>query len=133
MGLSSPSRLHDLFIAHEGLSPGEAKHGGANAKLRIGRAPTPFGIGIFLISERGLCGLGFADQTAREKTGFLHPGYCEDHVFKDLAGRYPKADLTRSDSDAEDWARRIFSDGGEVALAVWHTLSASGLARSAEI
>ena len=42
-GLSGPGRLHDLFIAHEGLSPGEAKAGGRGADLLIGRAPTPFG------------------------------------------------------------------------------------------
>ncbi len=121
-GLSSPSRLHDLFIAHEGLSPGEAKSGGADARLTIGRALTPFGIGVFLISPRGLCALGFADEGVDHKTGFLHPGYREADVFKDLSTRHRNADITRDDSEAERWAGRIFGDGGEIALAMYGTL-----------
>lgn len=120
-GLSSPSRLHDLFIAHEGLSPGEAKSGGDGAKLTLGKALTPFGIGVFLISKRGLCGLGFADPDAEAKTGFLHPGYCEDQVFTDLANRYRNADIQRDDSEAQIWAARIFGDGGQIDLALYGT------------
>ncbi len=120
-GLSSPSRLHDLFIAHEALSPGEAKKGGEGAKLTIGKALTPFGTGVFLISPRGLCGLGFADAGAEAKSGFVHPGYNEDRTFKDMAARYPGADFTRDDAEAANWAARIFGDGGEVGLAVYGT------------
>ena len=120
-GLSSPSRLHDLFIAHEGLSPGEAKTSGAGAELLIGKAPTPFGSGVFLISPRGLCGLGFCDEDSPEKTGFLHPGYREERVFADMAGRYPNADMRRDDTEAQLWANRIFGDGGEVRLALYGT------------
>jgi len=121
MGMSSPSRLHDLFIAHEGLSPGEAKSGGDGARLTIGRAGTPFGVGVFLVSPRGLCGLGFADDGAVDKTGFVHPGYDEARVFADLSARYPNADYTRDDTEAARWSARIFGDGGEVALAVYGT------------
>jgi len=120
-GLSSPSRLHDLFIAHEGLSPGEAKTGGNGARLSIGKAGTPFGMGVFVVSPRGLCALGFADEGVSEKTGFLHPGYSEAEVFADLAGRYPKADIKRDDGEAGRWAAKIFGDGGEIALAVYGT------------
>ena len=118
-GLSSPSRLHDLFIAHEALSPGEAKAGGDGARLSIGKAATPFGTGVFISSERGLCGLGFADEGVPEKIGFEHPGYSEDQVFKDLAARYPKADISRDDVRAADWSRRIFGQGGEIPLALY--------------
>ena len=72
-GLSGPSRLHDLFIAHEGLTPGEAKSGGEGADLVMGEADTPFGTAILVISPRGLCGLGFADDGADAKSGFEHP------------------------------------------------------------
>ena len=121
VGMSSPSRLHDLFIAHEGLSPGEAKSGGADAELKIGKAATPFGTGVFLSSSRGLCGLGFSNEGVGPKTGFEHPGYDEDTVFADLAGRYPNAEMTRDDPNAADWARRIFGDGGEIPLALFGT------------
>ena len=120
-GLSSPSRLHDLFIAHEALSPGEAKAGGDGARLSIGKAATPFGTGVFLISPRGLCGLGFADDGVAAKTGFVHPGYTEDQVFEDMMNRYPKADFKSDDGEAQRWADRIFGDGGEVPLAMYGT------------
>ncbi|MEL6473383.1 MAG: methylated-DNA--[protein]-cysteine S-methyltransferase [Pseudomonadota bacterium] len=120
-GLSGPGRLHDLFIAHEGLSPGEAKAGGAGAALTIGKAATPFGTGVFLVSDRGLCGLGFADDGAVEKTGFEHPGYGEDRVFADLASRYPGADLKRDDAEAANWAARVFDDAGPVPVALYGT------------
>jgi AraC family transcriptional regulator of adaptative response/methylated-DNA-[protein]-cysteine methyltransferase len=121
IGMSSPSRLHDLFVAHEGLSPGEAKQGGADAKLTIGKAATPFGTGVFLSSARGLCGLGFANEAAGPKTGFVHPGYSEASVFADLSGRYPDADIVRDDAHAADWAARVFGDGGEIPLALYGT------------
>ncbi|WP_300376182.1 methylated-DNA--[protein]-cysteine S-methyltransferase [Henriciella sp.] len=120
-GLSGPSRLHDLFVAHEGLSPGEAKSGGEGAKLKIGEAPTPFGSGVFLISPRGLCGLGFADDGAEQKTGFQHPGYVKEAVLKDLAGRYPNAETVRDDGEARRWADRIFQGSDPIPVALYGT------------
>ena len=120
-GLSGPARLHDLFIAHEGLSPGEAKSGGAGAVLLIGRAPTPFGTGVFLTSPRGLVGLGFADDGARAKHGFEHPGYAEDAVFADLRARYPGAEFRRDDAEAARYGAMIFEHGGPVPVALYGT------------
>ena len=42
-GLSGPGRLHDLFVTHEAMSPGEWKAGGAGMTLRYGFHPSPFG------------------------------------------------------------------------------------------
>ncbi|MEL6413449.1 MAG: bifunctional helix-turn-helix domain-containing protein/methylated-DNA--[protein]-cysteine S-methyltransferase [Pseudomonadota bacterium] len=120
-GMSSPSRLHDLFVAHEALSPGEAKSSGQGARLMIGKASTPFGTGVFLISPRGLCGLGFVDDGAAAKTGFEHPGYKEDQVFADMAARYKNADIQRDDTEASRWAAKVFGDGGEIPLALYGT------------
>lgn len=120
-GLSGPGRLHDLFVAHEALSPGEAKSGGQGADLTIGAARTPFGMGVFLTSERGLCGLGFADDDAEAKTGFEHPGYSLETTFSDLASRYPNADVRRDDEDARKWARRIFEGAEPIPVALYGT------------
>ncbi|MEE2879191.1 MAG: methylated-DNA--[protein]-cysteine S-methyltransferase, partial [Pseudomonadota bacterium] len=120
-GLSGPSRLHDLFIAHEGLSPGEAKLRGAGADLTIGHAPTPFGTGVFLVSPRGLCGLGFADDGAGEKTGFEHPGYSKEAVLDDLAGRYPNAEIRRDNGEAARWAERVFQSSAPIPVALYGT------------
>ncbi len=120
-GLSGPSRLHDLFIAHEGLSPGEAKAGGRGADLVIGKAPTPFGLGAWLIAPRGLAGLGFIDEDAPERTGFEHTGLNEEGAFADLVARYPNARVRRDDREAERWARRVFDGRDAVPIALYGT------------
>ena len=120
-GLSAPSRLHDLFVAHEGLSPGEAKSGGKGAVLTIGRAPTPFGMGVWLVSGRGLVGLGFIDEDAPKRTGFEHQGRPEREAFADLMGRYPAAEFVRDDKVASDWARRAFETDEPLPLSLYGT------------
>ncbi|MEL6258860.1 MAG: methylated-DNA--[protein]-cysteine S-methyltransferase [Pseudomonadota bacterium] len=120
-GLSGPGRLHDIFVAHEGLSPGEAKSGGTGVRLTLGAAATPFGTGVFLISPRGLCGLGFADDGAREKTGFEHPGYALQAVIDDFSARYPGAETVRDDGEATRWAMRIFAGDAPIPVALYGT------------
>ena len=120
-GLSGPGRLHDLFIAHEGLTPGEAKGGGRGADLVLGRAPTPFGEGAWLISPRGLVALGFIDEGAPKKTGFVHPGYSEADVFADFASRYPDADIRRDDAAARRMSALVFERGEPLPVALYGT------------
>src|SRR3569623_1558640 len=60
-GLSGPGRLHDLFVTHEAMSPGEWKKGGAGLTLRYGFHPSPFGTAVIIATARGLAGLAFAD------------------------------------------------------------------------
>ena len=52
-GLSGPGRLHDLFVTHEAMSPGEWKNGGAGLTLRYGFHPCPFGTAIVIATSRG--------------------------------------------------------------------------------
>lgn len=120
-GLSGPGRLHDLFIAHEGLSPGEAKTGGRGADLKIGQAPTPFGTGVWLVSPRGLVALGFVDENAPERTGFVHQGRNAEKAFADIVGRYPGANIQRDDGEAEKWARLVFETGDALPVALYGT------------
>lgn len=108
-GLSGPGRLHDLFIAHEAVTPGQARARGAGLSFIWGMAPTPFGPGVFLISPRGLSALAFADPDL-------------DTAFDDLHRRYPAAQYTRDDDEALRWAMRIFCEpGGPVPLALYGT------------
>lgn len=59
VGLSSPSRLHDLFINCEAVSPGEFKSGGDGLIIKYGMHETPFGNSFIAVSERGLCELDY--------------------------------------------------------------------------
>ncbi len=109
-GLSGPGRLHDLFIAHEAVTPGDAKRRGRGLVFTWGVAPSPFGPAICLVSERGLSALAFADPD--DATGFA-----------DLEARYPAAEYQRDDATARRWIERIFAapDGSPIPLALYGT------------
>src|SRR5882762_9972144 len=61
VGLSGPGRLHDLFVTHEAMSPGEWKSGGEGLSISYGLHPSPFGTALVMATNRGLAGLAFAD------------------------------------------------------------------------
>ena len=100
-GLSGPSRLHDLFIAHEAATPGETRRRGEGLALTFGYAPTPFGRGVFVLSSRGLAGLAFADAEGDEA------------AFDDMRRRWPAANWRRDDAAAEQAALSVFAGKGE--------------------
>ncbi len=61
LGLSGPGRLHDLFVAHEAMTPGAFARRGEGLLLRWGVAPSPFGPALAVLHEDRLAGLGFVD------------------------------------------------------------------------
>ena len=63
VGLSSPGRLHDLFVNLEAMSPGEFKAGGAGLQIRYGIHETLFGKSLIATTARGVCNLYFLDAT----------------------------------------------------------------------
>jgi len=58
-GLSSPGRLHDLFVACEAVTPGEYKTKGRGLTISYGFHDSPFGESLIAVTERGICGLNF--------------------------------------------------------------------------
>ena len=90
------SFLHDVFIAEEAVTPGEAKSGGEGLVFKAGSAPTPFGKGVFLVAPRGLSALAFADEGE------------EDVALADLTARFPHARIETDPAVAADWAARVF-------------------------
>ena len=66
VGLSGPSRLHDLFVGFEAMTPGEYKQQGAGLTIRYGIHPTRFGEALLLATERGIGGLSFVDGDPEE-------------------------------------------------------------------
>ncbi|HEY9873425.1 MAG TPA: methylated-DNA--[protein]-cysteine S-methyltransferase [Candidatus Obscuribacterales bacterium] len=63
VGLSSPGRLHDLFVNLEAMSPGEFKAGAAGLQIRYGIHDTTFGKALIATTARGICNLHFLDIT----------------------------------------------------------------------
>ena len=60
-GLSGTSRLHDLFIKVEGMTPGEYKNGGEQLAINYSFAESPFGTIIIASTHKGICYMAFAD------------------------------------------------------------------------
>lgn len=96
VGLSGPSRLHDLFVTHEAMSPGEWKARGTGLTIRYGYHPSPFGTALVMITDRGLAGLAFND------------GGGEQASFEDMAQRWPNASYIEDSAATAYYAARIF-------------------------
>jgi AraC family transcriptional regulator of adaptative response/methylated-DNA-[protein]-cysteine methyltransferase len=123
-GLSGPGRLHDLFVTHEAMSPGEWKSGGASMTLRYGFHPSPFGTAIVIATDRGLAGLAFADSGG------------EQAALADMQGRWPNATYVEAYLSTAPLAQRIFDPklwrpdqplrvvliGTDFEVRVWETL-----------
>ena len=65
VGLSGASRLHDLFVTVDAVTPGEYKSQGNGMVFKYGFHPSLFGEVIVVVSERGLAGLGFTTEIGR--------------------------------------------------------------------
>lgn len=94
-GLSSPSRLYDLFVATEAVTPGEYKSGGVGIGLRYGFAETPFGRCLVATTPRGIVALAFATD--------------EDAASGALRSTWFGATLHRDDAVAERIASDVFA------------------------
>ena len=110
LGLSGPGRLHDLFVTHEAMSPGEWKSGGRGLVLRYGFHPSPFGEALVVASDRGLAALGWVDDKAaagRAGDTGKHAGG-RDGALADMAQRWPQASLQADHESTAALAARIF-------------------------
>jgi AraC family transcriptional regulator of adaptative response/methylated-DNA-[protein]-cysteine methyltransferase len=99
LGLSGPGRLHDLFVTHEAMSPGEWKTGGEGLEIHYGFHPSPFGSALIMTTSRGLCGLAFADQGG------------ERAALDDMKSRWPNAHYREDSASTVPYAQRIFDSG----------------------
>ncbi|GAB5505687.1 MAG: bifunctional helix-turn-helix domain-containing protein/methylated-DNA--[protein]-cysteine S-methyltransferase [Rhizobiaceae bacterium] len=99
LGMSGPGRLHDLFVTHEAMSPGDYKQRGAGLVIRYGWHVSPFGIALVMVTDRGLAGLAFCD-----------PGG-EREALDDMRGRWRNADYVEDLSATQPYAARIFEPG----------------------
>ena len=96
VGLSGPGRLHDLFVTHEAMSPGEWKAGGEGLTITYGFHPCPFGMALVMTTPRGLAGLALADA-GKERA-----------ALRDMKSRWPKAKYVEDFASTAPIARRIF-------------------------
>jgi len=124
VGLSGPGRLHDLFVTHHAMSPGEWKSGGHRLTVYYGFHPSPFGSALIMATDRGLAGLAFADAGE------------ENAALVDMRRRWPNATCVEDATRTAALAQRIFDPklwrpdrplqvvliGTDFEVRVWETL-----------
>jgi AraC family transcriptional regulator of adaptative response/methylated-DNA-[protein]-cysteine methyltransferase len=120
-GLSSTSRLHDLFVNIEGMTPAEYKNGGKSLHILYSFAESPFGPLIVASTSKGVCYMAFEDN--------------EEKALKDLVAKFPNAVFERKldmlQQNAlfifqDDWSRlnqiKLHLRGTAFQLKVWESL-----------
>jgi AraC family transcriptional regulator, regulatory protein of adaptative response / methylated-DNA-[protein]-cysteine methyltransferase len=124
VGYSGPGRLHDLFVTHEAMTPGQYKTGGTGLAIAYGFHPSPFGRALVMATDRGLAGLGFCDAGG------------EPSALADMTGRWPRATFHEDAAATAPFAARIFDPkawaseqplrvvliGTDFEVRVWETL-----------
>lgn len=126
-GLSGPGRLHDLFVVHEAMTPGEYGARGAGVDISYGFHDSPFGLALVMATGRGLCGIAFAES---------HDEASRSAALADMTHRWPKANYTENPAETAPLAARIFDPehwcedqplrvvliGTDFEIRVWETL-----------
>jgi AraC family transcriptional regulator of adaptative response/methylated-DNA-[protein]-cysteine methyltransferase len=103
-GLSGSSRLHDLALKIEAMTPGDYAKGGAGLSIDYGFADCPFGRVLVMATDKGVCGLAFGDEGE------------EDAMLTDMQSRWRKAAFTQNTKRAEQIAKQIFDGDGKSAV-----------------
>jgi AraC family transcriptional regulator, regulatory protein of adaptative response / methylated-DNA-[protein]-cysteine methyltransferase len=120
-GLSGTSRLHDLFIKIEGMTPGEFKNGGENLSINYSYAESPFGDILVASTTKGICHMAFADSE-QEALASLQKNFPNAH-YKQMV------DLIQQNAlyiFTHDWSKlnqvKLHLKGTDFQLKVWETL-----------
>lgn len=95
-GLSGTSRLHDLFINIEGMTPAEYKNGGKSLSINYNFADSPFGNILVASTPKGICYIAFVEE--------------EIQSFTVLQNHFPKANFKRYLDLVQQNALFIFRD-----------------------
>src|SRR5690606_12879362 len=118
------SRLHDLFITHEAMTPGHFKSRGAGLTMYYGFHPSPFGVALVIITGHGLSGLAFCDNGGERATLTNMTARWPNARFVEItamtlpySSRTSKPALSRPDLPL-----RIVMIGSDFQIRVWEAL-----------
>lgn len=120
-GFSSTSRLHDLFVNIEGMTPAEYKNGGKDLTINYSFAESPFGSLIVASTPKGVCYMAFEEE--------------EESALDKLISTFPNAlfqrklDLLQQNAlfiFRNDWSKlsevKLHLKGTDFQLKVWESL-----------
>lgn len=95
VGLSAQSRVYDLFVKIEAVTPQEFKTAGAGVEINYGFHETPFGECFIAHTPKGICGLQFTDGNG-------------DEVLKEFSQNWSNALLKEDNSLTKSVAQKLF-------------------------
>ncbi|MFQ5823102.1 MAG: bifunctional helix-turn-helix domain-containing protein/methylated-DNA--[protein]-cysteine S-methyltransferase [bacterium] len=123
-GLSSPSRLHDLFVTCEAVTPGEFKTKGEGLIIVYGFHACPFGECLLALTDRGICGLSFVQNgnrpqaLAKFKAHWKNAKLYEDpNLTRPLISQIFNPSITQKPGPLH-----IFLNGTNFQIKVWEAL-----------
>ena len=96
-GLTSPGRLHDLFVTCEAVTPGEFKNRGEGLTITYGFHASPFGECMLATTDRGICGFYFVKEGNR------------NHIFSELKYFWKNAELVEDPDASRTLVNQIFN------------------------
>jgi AraC family transcriptional regulator, regulatory protein of adaptative response / methylated-DNA-[protein]-cysteine methyltransferase len=99
VGLSGGSRLHDLFVDHEAMTPGDYKRRGQGLEMAYGFHTSPFGEALLMVTERGVAGLAFVNEDV---------GQTRQEALAELTNRWPLARYVEAPETTLPHFNRIF-------------------------
>ncbi|WP_333221310.1 methylated-DNA--[protein]-cysteine S-methyltransferase [Microcoleus sp. Pol12A5] len=122
--LSSPGRLHDLFVNLEAMSPGEFKAGGAGLQIRYGIHDTPFGTSVIATTARGICNLYFLETTEEQTAAQrLRLTWKNAEIIRDEPTTQSLCDLIfNSETLSEQKPLTLLVKGTNFQIQVWRAL-----------
>lgn len=125
IGLSSPSRLHELFVNIMGVTPKEYRDKGAGVKIIYGEGTTPFGDALVACTQKGICYLGFLDEGGGQT------------VHKKFFELWENAELSHDNTEAQMVLDEIFTKNlnkkeANSQINIWKALLNSYIIRSEE-
>jgi AraC family transcriptional regulator of adaptative response/methylated-DNA-[protein]-cysteine methyltransferase len=122
-GLSSQSRVYDLFTTLEAVTPQEYKQKGAGIKIDYGVHETPFGLCLLGVTERGICWLSFlnSDEDNRYAIETMKEHWHNSvfHQDQELTQHFVRQIFNRADSNAK---LHLFVKGTNFQIKVWDAL-----------
>ncbi len=123
VGLSGPSRLHDLFVACEAMTPGEYKALGGGLTIRWGLHATPFGPSLVATTERGVCWLSFAEEEdGRDALAEMAAAWPAARLVEDADATRPVAARAFRWDGQDREPLRLLMKGTNFQIKVWEAL-----------
>ncbi len=122
VGLSSLGRLHDLFVTTEAVTPGQYKSRGAGLTVRYGLHPTPFGECLIGLTERGVCHLGFVQDSEGDAIDSLVAEWQQAKMVEDYDATAPLVEPIFDLSRRAGSGLHVHLQGTNFQIKVWEAL-----------